>query len=129
MKKDVVVLPDAKSSKISTGPVSSRGGRGGNNNASDRGRRGTYTRGSRGRRGGRGGSRGGYSNEDGTLLLKEPGRLIVAFKERSEVLKNPERDASVPKPRGRGGRDDRGRRQFDRHSATGRMYVFDIIFN
>jgi hypothetical protein len=98
-----------------------RGARG-----ADRGDHGGRGRGaSRGGRG-RGGSRG-YSNEDGISLLYYI--LIVAFKERDEVLANRERNADEPRPRGgrggRGGGGGRGR-EHDRHSATGRVYVLHL---
>jgi hypothetical protein len=53
--------------------------------------------------------------------------LIVAFKERGDVLANRNRDGdsteqSRPRGRGRGSRGGRGR-EYDRHSATGRVYV------
>lgn len=103
---------------------SSRGGRGG-----DRGERGSGRGGQRGGRGRGGASRGGYSNEDGKFpcVLEWIG-LYLAYKERDEVIANRDKDTSETRPRGRGrggrggGGGGRGR-EFDRHSATGRVYV------
>lgn len=63
---------------------------------------------------------------------------MIAFKDRDEILKNRERDASESRPpRGRGARGSSGGaggaggrgRQFDRHSATGRVYVTSFEFS
>jgi len=54
--------------------------------------------------------------------------LYLAYKERDEVIANRDKDTSETRPRGRGrggrggGGGGRGR-EFDRHSATGRVYV------
>ena len=92
-----------------------RGGRGGERGAS---------RGTRGGRGRGGASRGGYSNEDGTLNGRRV--LMIAFKDRDAVIAQRERNPDEPRPRGRGrgARGGRGR-EFDRHSATGRVYVLN----
>lgn len=55
----------------------------------------------------------------------------LAYKERAEILGNRERDAEESRPRGRG-RPARGSgsargREFDRHSATGRVYVYNCV--
>ena len=52
---------------------------------------------------------------------------VLAFRDREEVLANREKDTDQSRPRGRprGGRGYGGSRgrEFERHSATGRVYV------
>jgi hypothetical protein len=62
--------------------------------------------------------------------LSWPANCVV-YKDRAEVLGNRERDVDESRPRGRG-RAARGSgsgrgREFDRHSATGRVYLYNCI--
>jgi hypothetical protein len=54
--------------------------------------------------------------------------MCAALKDRDNVLANRDRETDPSAPRGRGrGRGGRGGREYDRHSATGRVYVSVFI--